>query len=454
MLWWMIFPFVSATARIATREKILVGVAALAAAGNLSYLLVIGFGAYRYLIDVLSPLALLACLGVIALSADWQGWRRHAFRAALLAMSLATILGAYFQTVSIAQVHLNFDLRRPVDFARYAQPFNSAVYAWEKVTGTGPTRIRLKLKFPTNKFGQLEPLLVSGIPGLQDFLYVHYVGPGKIALGFESIGRGGPVTGPFAIDYDATHDVDILWGNFLPPSDHPLLKELSAFDVSRARSTVRLVLDGKVRMESTAQFHPTRARILIGRSPDDEAFGSVFTGAISAVTKPLVKDADVRPPWAQSDFGPVQLSIKLKPQPPRTLEPILSVGYRPGGGVLAIEYLPDEQVRFQWMRVGHPPIVSSPVVLAPDSVRKIEVSLGSLFPSAESALWPKDSRNQIAGRKSTFSVHVDGQPVLNVQTNTPDISPAEIVVAQNQLGMSGVAERLSGEVISATRQAW
>ncbi len=152
-------------------------------AGNLVFLSSLCIASYRYPADFLGPLALLAGYGLLRIpSLPNRTARILATSAASLALAWS-ILAVICQVFSIAQIHSDFSGRRPRDFARVGDPFNTATYRLEQWRGTGPRGVALHLALPGDRIGQTEPLLVSGTHGAQDFVFIRYVHPGAIQLG-------------------------------------------------------------------------------------------------------------------------------------------------------------------------------------------------------------------------------------------------------------------------------
>jgi hypothetical protein len=451
---WAFFLFLAKEAMRRPGISMLAAVLLLAGLGNLLYLSLIGFSCYRYSVDFLGPLACLAALGALGIDTLEPGLKRRLLFTILGLTVTWSACWAIFETCSIAEVHALFDQKRPEDLKLIAWPFNSIVYRVEQIANHGPQALRLNLQFPEGKFGQVEPLVVSGKPPAQDFLYVYYTSPGKIQFGFESMGHGGPVTGPINTDYNTQHLVDVFLGGFLPPDDHPLVSGLSKAELDMARRIVRIRLDGKVILESAEELHPVLARIFIGESPDDPAFGRNFTGKINSVERPLLKNSYYHPEWTADMFGPLALTLKLKPMPEHTGEPILSVGYRPSGGVLAIEHLKADEIRLVWTRFGQEPIYSAPIKWAYDLPHNLEFRAGSLFPPSNSTLWKQADAAWIAQKKTEMICKIDGHVILDIKVETPDISPNELFVGQNMLGISGISESLLGSVVSTARETW
>jgi hypothetical protein len=207
--------------------------------GSVNILLLGAFGgrAYRYPADFLPSLSLAAAIGLLRISAIPTAWLRRlsiTFTFGMLTWSASVSLWV------VASLYDELHAQHPQAFARLAQPFDAFVYLREHQTSDGPRSLRLNLRFPPKRTGQVEPLVVFGPQSQQDFLYVHYSAPSLLRFGFESIGRGGPTSRPVSADLTQPHTIDIYYGSFLPPDDHPLLriKPVPDRDLSRRMLTV------------------------------------------------------------------------------------------------------------------------------------------------------------------------------------------------------------------------
>jgi hypothetical protein len=143
--------------------------------------------------------------------------------------------------------------------------------------------MQLEVTFPEGRQGKSEPLLVCGEEGSQDFLYVYYQDQSHIQIGFEAMGLGGPLSPPVPIDYLQKHRLMIQFGSFLPPEWHPVYNGLSRLEIGEARKTLYVSVDGKAVFDQKVNFHPVAGQCYIGQSPNDNAFGSRFTGKIDSV---------------------------------------------------------------------------------------------------------------------------------------------------------------------------
>ncbi len=357
VLWGLLVPF---QWRVLRREGLAVlgAVLALAGAGNLLFLCLVRGGTFRYPADFLGLFAALAGLGVLAFNPCATA-RKRWLALPLLGLTVGwSLLGTTAVTCSIAQIRRHYDATGLSELSRLGRVLDAAVFRIEEILHDGPRGIRLDLRLPAEKYGSAEPLVVSGRPAEQDLLYAYYAGPGVIQFGFESMGHGGPVTGPIAVDYRAPHRLEVFFGSFLPPDGSPLVRPLSP-DEARPRPPHHSRLAGRRRGHGERRAVSLRGgQLFIGASPDNGAFGGRFSGEILAVSHPPLRDSlpsrvdrrDVLdPPRSRWIFG-------LNPE--HIVDPIVSIGNRPTGGVLGLEFLGTGRVRWVWTRFGQTPVVS------------------------------------------------------------------------------------------------
>jgi hypothetical protein len=270
--------------RVDALRDFALGVAALFAC-NLMVLCRLNGASNRYMSDLFPALIPLACLGVFWLEQSMgTALRRCAGRAAwLLALGYTVAFNVFvsFQHNDLLQ-HYN-----PTAYHTLAHACNH-VSEWLGETApskTGPLRVRLR--FPTDRTGQLEPLLVTGVSFKADFIYLYYTDRNHIQVGFEHTSYGGAVTKPpVAVDYAAEHTVEIASGSLYPPLDHPYYDGMGAGDITRLKRTLRVAIDGQVVLEGAYDFYDSSpGDVVVGRNPVSDAFGSRFTGELLGVSR-------------------------------------------------------------------------------------------------------------------------------------------------------------------------
>jgi hypothetical protein len=134
--------------------------------------------------------------------------------------------------------------------------------------------VGLTLRFPSGVPGTREPLVVSGVTGAGDFLYVSYLDARHVAIGFDHWGTGGLIGRPIEIDYGQPHRVALSMGSLHPPGGSP-----------DRDSLVRVSIDGRVALEGRSPGYPsTASQIRIGSNPiGGSTCGPTFTGTLISV---------------------------------------------------------------------------------------------------------------------------------------------------------------------------
>jgi hypothetical protein len=144
-------------------------------------------------------------------------------------------------------------------------------------------REHMIVRLPSGKPGRGEPLLVTGVTGKGDFIYVTYEDETHIRIGYDHWGYGGSKSDSLALDYGIPHELWISLGSLFPdPDDSTFWGRLSPEEKLRLTSHVSVVLDGRSVLSSSASPYPsgpnhvTVAKNTIGGSSCD----AVFTGTV------------------------------------------------------------------------------------------------------------------------------------------------------------------------------
>ncbi len=119
-----------------------------------------------------------------------------------------------------------------------------------------PGPVRIRLMFPKHLTGRNEPIVVTGVTGRGDFVYVRYEDEQHIRIGFDHWLVGGPLTEPIACDYGLPHELTISMGSLLVPADP---KKPDSPAVAQLRTRCLVQLDGKTVIACASTFHPTKA---------------------------------------------------------------------------------------------------------------------------------------------------------------------------------------------------
>jgi hypothetical protein len=440
---------------LAPRRRGVLVLLAAAAASNLLVLSGLGFGSFRYPSDYLGALAFAAALGIASIADIRSKFARMGVVLALIITLGWSCFMSLFAAVSIARMHELFDQERPAAFSAMARPFNAVAYRLARLAHSGPRSIRVSLILPGDRFGRVEPLMVDGDPGLEDFVYFYYAGPGLLQIGFESMGRGGPLSHPLAVDYSRRHLVDVSLGSLLPPDDHPLLRSMSRGDVAIARRLVHIELDQRTVLEGFVDLHPPRERFFFGASPDDQAFGATFTGKSLTVARPLISARDVLPKWTADQFGPLAVESTIGSPPPGLVQPLVSLGYHPSGALLGIKPVAPGLVQLVWLGQNSPELSSPPIAWVAGKSHLLTLRAGGLLPPLQSSLWGSTTHAMPAQEaKEMVSCLIDGRVVWKLTVQPQDASPSSICVGSNAIQATGTADQFSGHLVELGRKSW
>jgi hypothetical protein len=136
--------------------------------------------------------------------------------------------------------------------------------------------VEMSVDFPYGVVGTQEPLVVTGVAGAGDFVYVRYEDAGHVVIGFDHWGIGGILGKPVELDYGQTHRIAITFQALYPPGS-----ELHRSD------RVRVLLDGKPALEGKYVCHPSAEdQIRVGTNPiGGSTCGPAFTGRILSMER-------------------------------------------------------------------------------------------------------------------------------------------------------------------------
>ncbi len=253
------------------------------AAANAGFLLLLSGTNNRYMVDFVPPLVLLAVVGIMAWEQRARGWRRWLGRPVwLVALGLTLFFNVFvsFQHNELLRYH------NPAAYRRLAHAFDHLPWWWARATGQRSGPLRIRLTFPAERTGRLEPLIVTGLSFRADFLYVYYQDGENIKIGFEHTSYGGPVSPPLRVDYGAEHVLEVQMGSFYPPVEDPCYDGLPAAEVERRKRTLLVKLDGREVLAARCDFYDSSpGDVAVGRNPVSEAFGRRFTGVIHRVER-------------------------------------------------------------------------------------------------------------------------------------------------------------------------
>lgn len=148
-------------------------------------------------------------------------------------------------------------------------------------------RMKIRLRFPANRWPQSEPLVTTGGREAGDFIYVQYIDPQHIRIGFDHWFRGGPLSPPIAVDFTQEHELEISLGSFFPAREDVVFAGVSAAGVASVKDRVLVRLDGQPVIDAAGECYETGpGGVTVGRNT---IFGTLcgpeFTGEILSLER-------------------------------------------------------------------------------------------------------------------------------------------------------------------------
>jgi hypothetical protein len=140
--------------------------------------------------------------------------------------------------------------------------------------------VSLLLSFPEQAAGRSEPLLVTGVSGAGDLVYVRYLDGRRVQFGFDHWGIGGFNGPPVEVNSTAFHRIEISLGSLYPLAP----RHDEAHDRGRA---VSVTLDGVPVLAGVSPCHPiTPGQIYVGENPiGGSTCGEHFSGHLLLIER-------------------------------------------------------------------------------------------------------------------------------------------------------------------------
>jgi hypothetical protein len=76
--------------------------------------------------------------------------------------------------------------------------------------------VDMTVELPLGAGGTQEPLVVTGVEGAGDMVYLRYVDSEHVSFGFDHWGIGGSVGKPVSVDYRANHRLAVTFQSLYP----------------------------------------------------------------------------------------------------------------------------------------------------------------------------------------------------------------------------------------------
>ncbi len=138
------------------------------------------------------------------------------------------------------------------------------------------------VRFPQNMTGQTEPIVVTGIAGKGDFIFVRYEDAGRIRFGFDHWSVGGRVGNSVAVDMTKPHHLEVTMGSLYPPTEDRLWLAHPAAPRDALKAKILVRLDNVVVLDAESPTYDVQPdQITLWRNPIGGSSCRVdFTGAV------------------------------------------------------------------------------------------------------------------------------------------------------------------------------
>ncbi len=371
-----------------------------------AFLLLFVTSTARYMVDFAPVLVLLACVGLLgAERLAPPGWRRSALRSAAVALALFSVGVSALLNVQL------LDLVRQTNPAVYrglSHAFDTPVALAERAAGTRFGPLEMKVRFPTDKTGRIEPLVATGREFETDFLFVDYIDRHRLRVGFEHTGYPIRWSSPVEVDYQSEHTVRAAMGSLYPPRAHPFFDGWDGVAYDSLCRQLRVEIDGVAVLDAPQDFYDgSPGALWIGREPVG-AYGSLFTGSIRDARRgpysPVRAPADPR--------GPVEIEFALPPDAGARQVPLLAAGDPGHADTLFLRTLGHSAVRLYYEHWDEDLLASADITVGDRPWHTLLVSAP--------ALWSDDAGAdpELRGR---LLVSLDGRVVA--YQDVPSFSP-------------------------------
>jgi hypothetical protein len=406
-------------------------------------LMVSAFGAAinRYMLDFLPALIVLACLGLLWI--DGRRWHRGLTRGAVGAiMAGLLIYSAAFNVLASLGHNELFRAEHPALYERVAHRWNWISYEWDRWRGTKYGPVEMRVVFPRNATGQIEPLVVTGQSFLSDYLFVHYLGPDSLRFGLVHTSQAGILGLPVPIDPGKIHTLRIDMGSLYPPADHPYFDRLVPAQARLLQREVRVTLDGNVVLERQMPLYDAiSSRPSIGTSGDRPGLNRPFSGQILSWRR--LPGANVEP--AAARYGPIRLQLILPPFTGVRSEPLVCTGEAGRGDLVYVRYDGVDRISFGYDHWGTGGDISAPKRVDPSATQVIEIDFGALYPGSHT------TEEEGAVRRERLLIRLNGQAALDEQALFYPCDPHTVSVGINSIQASTASAGFTGTLIANER---
>lgn len=397
-------------------------------------LLTFGAADNRSMVDFLPPLLLLSGLGLLLVGSVQEVRTGCWLRAGAGVVVAATLL---FNLLAAFQHNGMFKAHRHDAFVTISRWLNQPVMWWEARFAEAYGPVEVTVKFPRDRPGRIEPVVVTGEALRSDYLYVYYDPEGRyVKLGYTRTNHEELLSQPIPVDYAESHRIGLYSGALYPPAGHPFYADWSDQQVQEAKRTFQITLDGVPYLRGEQDFFDTTPGFVrVGKNDLSKYTDPKFTGEILGVSREHRMPA----PFTGNAF--VRLAVVLPAGTPGAKEPLVATGAAGAGDLLMVQYVDDTHVRLGFEHAGTEPFWSDPLPTVPGEVSLIEASLGSFYPTPQTPEARELSR--------TLLVKFRGQLVWAQSRGFYPSGAQPPVFGKNSLNSPAATASFTGKIVAA-----
>ena len=296
----------------------------------------------------------------------------------------------------------------------------------------------MTVRFPADRPGHAEPLLVTGVSYKSDYIYVYYYPDlQSVQLAFTLTNRTHLLSQPIPIDLSQPHRLGITSGALYPEATHPYFAGWKPEEIQAAKRTLRVTLDGVPYLETDVEFYEgSPGFVTFGGNRVSNYIESKFTGQITELQRqPL--------PASLSEFAGgafLRLAVALPAGPAGDAEPLVSTKSRSGRvDQLSVQYLDSTSIRFRIAGSGVAPVTSPAFTIKPGDLQVIEASLGSFYREPANAR-DRELQGQVV-------VRLNDRTVWTVPRTFEESDGTPPVIGRSA-GLPGTSAAFSGRIVA------
>ena len=398
-----------------------------AALATMAVVFCFGGACGRYMVDFTPALTLLAGVGALALMVRNRGFLRRILGGLVVVLA---VWSASFGLLASFQHNGLLQVEYPKVYRGLALAFNRPGDLWERLAGIEYGPVELKVVFPKNAVGEVEPIVVTGRDFRSDYVYVHYLNPDTVRFCFEHTSYGGFTGTPVRIRPGEEHSLLVAMGSLYPPAAHPHFDGIPEGQALLRRRSLSVSLDGVEVLRRKTEFYDAFSREPdLGSSGSRPAFRRPFSGRIvSARRAPEAAPAATSPP-----YGPLCIEFRFPPFGGKRSEPLVSSGESGRGNLLYVKYVDERSVVFGYDHWGVGGFETEPITVEPGAEQMLEVDYGALHAAA-----PAPAKRVI--------LRLNGTVVADRPGEFYACPPERVKVGVNAIGASTASERFSGTI--------